>query len=526
MKKLVSLLFIGSTLLMNAQMKPVKVDVAWEKGPYSSNWESLSKIEVPEWALDAKFGIYAHWGIYSIGIGPAWTEQHLYRGKTGTIKNFEELVGGKMSEGYGYKDLLPFFTAEKYDAKEWVNLMKQSGAKFAGFSIGHHDNFGLWNSDVDDWNAGKMGPKRDLYGEFAKELKANTDMKLFCTSHIYRHYGWSNPSKATMEQAKREKWDILDPKNRLYYQNKANGMDYTEYRKKWKLKMKEIMDKYEPDVIWYDGAINQGIDHLEPLAHYFNKAYNQGKEVVVANKYSMFNKGFDDEWFNFPNKFGWLNFEQGRDRPVVVPNERYWSEDFTITGKAWSYTMGSDDLSMSSEALVRRIIDITARGGCVMVSLCPKADGSIPQAQQDCLIGTGKWLKDNGEAIFATRMWDYHSDETIEETQKYIHKYSDNKPNKRWFYDEMTRGVFRYTRSKDRKTIYAITMGLAKETPKIIIAKHLGTNNKSVSNKIKSVELLGHGKVTYKQTSKGLEITLPKELPNTIALAFKISMLQ
>lgn len=521
MKKIfATICIISFSIVSFSQMKPVDAGLDWEQGTYKPNWKSLTQNSLPEWAIDAKFGIYAHWGLYSIGIGPAWTERNLYEGSVKTREKLENLVGGNLSEGYGYKDLLPFFTADKYDAAEWASLMASSGAKFAGFSIGHHDNFGLWDSDVDDWNAGKMGPERDLYGEFAKEIRKH-NVKLFCTSHIYRHYNWMGPNKKLLDQAKKENWDAIDPKYKLQYQNRYTGVDYTEYRKNWKRKIKEVIDKYMPDVIWFDGAINQGVDHLAPLAHYFNKAEKMGKEVVIANKYDMKNPGFDAPWFNFPNKFGWLNFEQGRDRPVKVPEGRYWSEDFTITGKAWSYT--GDDTAMSDLRLIKRLIDITARGGCVMVSLCPRADGSIPQAQQDALTGTGKWLKDNGEAIFATRMWDFHSDETKKETQKYVHKYSSNKPNKRWHYDEMKEGVFRYTRSKDSKTIYAITLGMPKG--KTLTAKHLGLSNSTVVKNLKCVTLLGYdGKLTWKQTQNGLEIDLPKKLPNNKALAFKVSL--
>lgn len=509
------------SLTSYGQKNYVDAGVSWEDGPYQPTWKSLMKTKTPEWMLDAKFGIYAHWGIYSVGIGPAWTERHLYSGKKKTVRNFEELTGKSLAEGYGYKDLLPFFTAKKYKPAEWVKLIEKSGAKFAGFSIAHHDNFGLWDSDVDDWNAGKRGPKRDLYGEFARELK-KTDVKLYCTSHMYRHYKWMGPAKDQLSTARKEHWDAIDPEYNIEYQNEYTGVDYKEYRRKWKLKIKEVIDRYMPDALWFDGAVNRGVDHLEPLAHYFNKAEKMGKEVVVMNKYPISDPGFDAEYFNFPNHFGVLNFEQGRDRPLIVPDHRYWTEDFTITGKAWSYT--GDDRSISDKELIKRIIDITARGGCAIVSLCPRADGSIPQSQQDALLGAGAWLKTNGEAIFATRTWEFSSDETAEETSKYIHTYSD-KPNKRWHYDEMKQGVVRYTQSKDHQKVYAITYGLPK-SPKVI-AKHLGKANAKVANHIQSVTLLGFDRnLSWTQKEDGLEIELPRQLPNNKALAFRIELKQ
>ena len=517
---------LGHTSL-SAAHEPLPA-MEYEKGPYEATWKSLSQAELPEWAIDAKFGVYAHWGLYSVGIGPAWLERHMYRDrKDKTIAKFEKLVGGKMSEGKGYKDLVPFFTADKYDAAEWADLMVQSGAKFAGFSIGHHDGFGLWDSDVYDWNVGKMGPKRDLYGEFVTELRQR-DIKVFCTSHIFRHYSWSVPNdkspkeKKTLELGQKEGWDIFNPKYNHIYQNKYNGADFTKYRKDWQLKITEVIDKYSPDIMWFDGDILGGMDFKEPFAHYYNKAANAGKEVVICNKYPMQTPESPETSdvnvdFNFPSSFGWVNFEQGRDRPINM--NRPWSEDFPVTDKAWSYT-GSDE-APPSKWLVRRLIDNTSRGGAILVSLCPRADGTIPQSQQDQLIGAGKWLKINGEAIFATRKWDYASDESDAETAQYVRKYKKDRDEKRWFYEDMPEGSIRYTRNKANDAVYVITMGLP--TGDKLIAKRLGNNNPKVAGKIKGVKLFGcDEEITWTQTDLGLELQLPATFPNSDGLAFKV----
>jgi alpha-L-fucosidase len=155
---------------------------------YEASWESLKQHQIPKWVKDSKYGIYAHWGIYSVGIGPPWTEKRLYnpdyeKGKL--LEKFKELTGHELKDGYGYKDLIKYFKAENYDPVAWAELVKKSGAKFAGFSISHHDGFGLWDSDVYKWNVGKMGPKRDLYGDFVKELRKQK-IKIYATSHMYR----------------------------------------------------------------------------------------------------------------------------------------------------------------------------------------------------------------------------------------------------------------------------------------------------------------------------------------------------
>ena len=350
------------------------------------------------------------------------------------------------------------------------------------------------------------------------------DIRILCTSHLFRHYTWSVPNennpkqKQVLERGLKEKWDIFDPRYNHIYQNKYNGIDYTDYRKDWQRKITEVIDKYHPDILWFDGDIHGGVDFPEPLAHYFNEAEKRGQEVVVCNKYPIQDPGLDADRFNFPSKFGWVNFEQGRDRPVHI--EQPFCEDFTITGRAWSYV--GDDRSQSGKQVLRRLIDLTSRGGALILSLCPRADGTIPEAQQQALVDMGEWLEANGEAIFATRPWRFASDETDEETQKYIHTYS-SKPNKRWHYEEMPEGSVRYTSSKDGSTVYVLTLGIPSGNE--ITAKRLAGGNSSGSGKISRVTLLDcEEAITWRQTEQGLQLSLPGQLPSGMALAFKVEM--
>jgi len=485
---------------------------------YESTWDSLLKHELPEWLLDAKFGIYAHWGIYSVGIGPAWTEKHLYnpdfsKGKpdqNNLQEKFEKLVGGGLKDGKGYKDLIPFFTADKYDPVAWADLIVKSRAKFAGFSVSHHDGFGLWDSDVYEWNVGKMGPKRDLYGEFVKELRKR-NVKVITTSHMYRTFGWMNPPKKFLKQAKEENWDVMNPKYKHFYPTDLNGGDYDEFLKQWDLKIREVIDKYHPDVIWFDGGkfMQDGIC-TGTLAYYFNQAAKRDQLVGILNKRPMRS---EPPWFNFPDDFEMYDYEHGRDRPVVI--DRPWIDSMTITGKGWSYS--GYDGAVSSGEFIRNLIDNVARGGGILLSLAPRADGTIPQAQQQTLIEAGLWLDQNGEAIFGTRRWKYASDDSPEaEERQYLYTYRPG--HTRWNFDQMSASDVRYTSAKNGSAIYVLTMGLPKE--KTIIAKRFDAGEKV---RIKSVSLLGCAeKIKWERTGEGLVIKVPHTLPNDKALAFRI----
>ena len=252
-------------------------------GAYEQSWESLTKHQVPEWILDAKFGIYAHWGVYSVpAFGNEWYARRMYDKNDSTFE-FHRKKYGEPSK-FGYKDLVPLFTAEDYDPGEWAEVIAKSGAKY----VVHHDGFGLWDSDVSDWNVGKMGPRRDLYGGLVTELCKKPDMKIIATFHHIRTFDWYPPRRQELiEQGRKAGRDIFDPRYRDYYWNRFIGK-YEDFIAQWQGKVAEVVDKYKPDVLWFDGGKFQeeGTQHivLSVLQNYLNKAEQWGKEVEVLNK--------------------------------------------------------------------------------------------------------------------------------------------------------------------------------------------------------------------------------------------------
>ncbi|MHC4791545.1 MAG: alpha-L-fucosidase, partial [Planctomycetota bacterium] len=174
---LISLVLIGTLLFCFQQAEAKK---------YEPTWESIREYKhVPKWLRDGKFGIYTHWGPYAVhafGENTTWYSFALYRDPDGEARKHFEKKFGKLTPEFGYKDLIPKFTAEKFNADEWAELFKKSGAKFAGPVAEHHDGFAMWDTKYSEWNAAKMGPKRDVVGELEKAIKKR-NMKFVTAFH-------------------------------------------------------------------------------------------------------------------------------------------------------------------------------------------------------------------------------------------------------------------------------------------------------------------------------------------------------
>ena len=479
---------------------------------YQPTWESLNGHGIPDWFRDGKFGLYAHWGIYAApGFGNEWYGKWMYDPSHEIHQRHVERFGSPAR--YGYKDFIADFTAEHYDADEWAELFSESGADYAGFSLAHHDGFGLWDSDVYRWNAGKMGPKRDLYGELAAALR-RLDMRLVAPFHIIRGFNWFLPGwnqweqqfdAAAVQRGIEEGWDLFDPEYADFYWVQQTS-DYADFFDQWQRKVREVIDKYQPDLMWFDGGKfrEDGTESvaLELLAHYLNQGKRLGKDVVVLNKLPV------SMQYNFHPDFGVINFEKGRDRPADYA--RAWNDDMRIGDQSWGWVEGQR--YESARIILSKLIDCVARGGSLMLSLSPKVDGTIPAGQREPLLQAGEWLRLNGAAIYGTRTWTTQAEG---ETEKLF----EHRNNHRfWVYDQCNADDRRYTRSKDGKTVYAMTLGIPRgEVTFEALAQ---------PRAVESVSLLeSDAPVTWTQTDSGLTIEAANTRFKTdLAAAWRINL--
>ena len=362
-----------------------------KEAKYTADWESLEKVnESPEWFADSKLGIYFHWGPYVVPENSSeWYPRNMYVKSQDAFKHHKATYGDQSE--FGYHDFIPMFTAEKFDAERIADLMVTAGAKWGGPVAQHHDGFAMWDSEVNPWNAADMGPKKDITGEMAKALRAR-GLKLITSFHHARNLqrnakdeknweGWSshypyNPDWATSSE---------DEKLRLLYGN----VPAEEWYPYWLKQLEEVIDQYDPDIIWFDVWLNMIPEQYRKdfVAYYLNHADAKGKEVVIAHKK-------DD----LPIDVSILDIEQGGKKDV---SERVWLTDITLSNQSWSYVKGQ---TYKDPALViRNFIDVISKNGVVLLNISPRADGSIPPEQVEVLEKMGAWLKANGEAVYGTR---------------------------------------------------------------------------------------------------------------------------
>jgi alpha-L-fucosidase len=380
---LVSLLLVGLLGLSCQQLK------SGGNKKYEATWESLREYkEVPKWLRDGKFGIYTHWGVYSVhayGENTTWYSFALYRDPEGEAREHFEKTFGKLTPDFGYKDLIPKFTAKKFDADEWADLFAKAGARFAGPVAEHHDGFAMWDTKYSDWNAAKMGPKRDVVGELEKAIKKR-DMKFVTAFHHAANWFffpvWD------------KRYDTGDPRySGLYGPPHAEGaMRNHEFLDEWYGKIIEVIDKYSPDFIWFDFALDQIPEGYvkDMLAYYYNDAKAKCKEVVVTYK------GHD-----LVPGTGVRDLELGQE-PELTYYE--WITDSTVDDRgAWGYA--KDLVFKSPNRVIDNLVDRVSKNGYLLLNVGPKPDGTIPEGARELLLEVGKWLKINGEAIYGTTPW-------------------------------------------------------------------------------------------------------------------------
>ena len=200
----------GASSKYEAQRSAIlkEVDQVNHEGPYRADWESLQSYQVPDWYKDAKFGIFIHWGVYSVpAFGSEWYPRQMYIQGSPEYKHHIATYGTQ--DKFGYKDFIPMFKAEKFDPAAWARLFRDSGAKYVVPVFEHHDGFTMYDSGLSDWTAVKMGPHRDLVGDLAKAVRAE-GLHLGASSHRVEHNFFLGVGREFRS-------DINDPKFAAFY---------------------------------------------------------------------------------------------------------------------------------------------------------------------------------------------------------------------------------------------------------------------------------------------------------------------
>lgn len=350
---------------------------------YQPAWESLDKRPVPQWFEDSKFGIFIHWGVYSVpSWGPTgdsigvydkyseWYWNKLINTGSKVNKNFSRFHLKTYGPNFKYQDFAPMFKAELFNPDDWADLFKKAGAKYVVLTSKHHEGFALWPSAQSwNWNSVDVGPHRDLCGDLSASVKKNGLHMGF----YYSLYEWYNPVYQTDLQSYVD--DHMIPQ------------------------MKDLVTRYTPDIVWTDGEWDKPSKDWkseEFLAWLYNES--PVKSSVVVN----------DRWGNetrsrhggiFTTEYGLVEGQEGMDEAPMHP----WEECRGIgTSFGFNRTENLDSYS-SAEDLIKLLVSTVSAGGNLLLDIGPAADGTIPVIMQQRLMEIGRWLEVNGEAIYGTR---------------------------------------------------------------------------------------------------------------------------
>jgi alpha-L-fucosidase len=478
------------------------VDSANAQGPFRADWESLQKFEAPDWYRDAKFGIFIHWGVYSVpAFGNEWYPRNMYVPGSEEYKHHIATYGPQ--DKFGYKEFIPMFKAEHFDAAAWAELFKKAGAKYVVPVAEHHDGFAMYDSGLSDWTVAKMGPHRDTTGELAKAVRA-AGLHFGVSSHRVEHNFFLGVGRKIPS-------DINDPQYAAFYgpahdwlantQGTPLNNDFTyvssAWADDWLARAAELVEKYHPDIVYFDWWIGQ--PSIRPnltrfASFYFNSSLKYSDHVGVIN--------YKD--YAMQDHSAVLDLERGQLGDI---RPQPWQTDTSVSNKSWGYI--KNDTFKSPEFVIDQLIDIVSKNGNLLLNIGPRSDGTIPEEVQHVLLDVGAWLNVNGEAIYGTRPWRIYGEGPTKVAAGSFHDTDTT---------SYTPGDFRFTTKDD--VLYAI--GLAWPTNGEAVIRSLATT--AGGKPVQSIALLGSdAKLQFEQRADGLHLRVPAQPPAQYAYVVRVT---
>ena len=519
----VSLLYGQSATAPTASGDPASLDQVWQKasskydaqraallkevdsvdrqGPFRPDWESLQKYEVPDWYKEAKFGIFIHWGAYSVpAFGNEWYPRNMYQAGSPEYKHHQATYGPQ--DKFGYKDFIPMFKAEHFDPAAWAELFKKAGAQYVVPVAEHHDGFAMYDSGLSDWTAAKMGPRRDIIGDLSKAVRS-AGLHFGLSSHRVEHNFFLGVGRTIPSDINDPQYASLYGPAHTWLNNKwgtpLDG-DFTyvsqAWADDWLARSAELVEKYHPEIIFFDWWIGQASIRLNLTrftAFYYNASLKYGDHVgvITYKDYAMHEHS------------AVLDVERGQlgdMRPL------YWQTDTSVSNKSWGYI--KDDTFKSPEFVVHQLIDIVSKNGNLLLNIGPRSDGTIPEEVQEVLLDVGAWLNVNGESIYGTRPWRIYGEGPTKVAAGSFHDTDTTR---------YTAEDFRFTTKGN--VLYAI--GLEWPTNGEAVIHALAST--AGSEHVQSISLLGSdAKLQFDQRPDGLHVRMPAQAPAKYAYALRV----
>ncbi|MCJ8208998.1 alpha-L-fucosidase [Mucilaginibacter sp. RS28] len=504
----------------------------FSSGPFEPTITSLSNYQVPEWFRDAKFGIWAHWGPQCEPEAGDWYARNMYI--QGSKQYDLHLKRYGHPSKFGFKDVIHLWKAEHFDPGQLMALYKNAGAKYFVALANHHDNFDLWDSKYQPWNAVNMGPQKNLIGKWAEAAK-KAGLRFGVSVHASSAWSWyevtqlkdtSGAFKGVSYDGVMSKadgkglwWEGYDPQDlyaqyghkiskdvlnrRLAWQNPGD-LPSAAYLHKFYDRVKDLVSRYEPDLVYFDDSHlplyeNDPSIGLNLAAGLYNKSIAKyGRNEAVINTKSL----TDTEKKCFIN-----DLEVGTERQLSnIP----WQSDACIG--AWHYK--KDIEYKNAESVIHALIDVVSKNGNLLLSIPIRADGTIDDKEKEILKGIGAWLAINGEAIYGTRPWVRYG-----EGPSIADHVPDNAKGHMPLYRKAPYVAQDFRFTTKGKSLYAIAMARP-SSGKLLIRSITALPGSASAIRI---SLLGSDKkLSFQQTAEGLEVMLPAAIPDQIAYTLRI----
>jgi alpha-L-fucosidase len=494
--KKVSILYLivfGLILSVTAQQQKPPVS----EGPFKPTDESLQQYQYPEWFRDAKFGIWAHWGPQAVPRQGDWYAKLMYQ-EGGKDYKYHTEHYGHPSE-FGYKDIIPLWKAEKWDPDKLMELYKKTGAKYFVSMASHHDNFFLWNSKINRWNAVSMGPKKDVVGLWQQAARKQ-GLKFGVSEHLGASFTWFQTAHGSDKGGPKAgvPYDGTNLDNQDLYHAKAAPDDKEwltknpAFQLEWYRSIKELVDNYKPDLLYSDSRMPFEDVGRTLISHFYNQDIkNNGKlEAVYTCKQ--------------PSGGMWVeDLERGvKDTVSQYP----WQTDTSIGD--WYYRTGQK--YKTSTEVIQMLVDIVSKNGNLLINVVQTPEGDLEPDMLQILEEIGIWTSANGEGIYGSRPWKIYGEKPADKPGKKLGRFDEN-------FGYSAKDI-RFTTKGN--TLYAYCLGKPEGD---ISIKSLAKSSRLADKAISSIKMVGGAeKISWKQTAEALVIKKPVNLPSWQVIGFKI----
>ena len=470
---------------------------------FEPNWDSLKQYQCPDWFRDAKFGIWAHWGPQAVPLDGDWYARNMYLEGNRQYKHHLETYGHPSE--HGFKDIIPLWKAEKWDPERLMALYKKAGARYFVSMGVHHDNFDLWNSKHQKWNAVNMGPKRDIVGEWQKAAKKE-GLRFGVSEHLAASFTWWQGSHGADKSGPKAgvPYDGANPEFADLYHHAAAPGDSKWYstneawHQEWFARISDLVETYKPDLLYSDGGLPFGLHGRTMLANFYNATASAGATQAV---YACKSHNADGETNQFVNESCVHDMERG---VLAEIQPLPWQTDTSIGdwfyNKNWKYRPVSWTIHM--------LVDIVSKNGNLLLNVVQRPDGSLDPEVEKQLADLAEWNAIHGEAIFGTRPWKIFGEGPV-------------KAKGGTFKEDFAYSAKDIRFTTKGPVLYAIAMGWPEDGKLLIRALAKPADGKS--NAIHGLTLLGSDETpVWKQTATGLEVTLPAKQVSPYCAALKI----